>query len=157
MELNVISEDNVREIRQRLAMSLFYFSTNMPNFFLMNLWLTSESECLWLGVVCNELGFVTKIELSGFGIEGHIPNLLLPLLPSLGTWLKLQALTPPLYKKQIASHIGFLFICSFRVLWKRCLSPGGNTEALDLSENKLTGHIPISLYSTLSIGKYEWI
>mmetsp|Transcript_6574 Transcript_6574/g.11795 ORF Transcript_6574/g.11795 Transcript_6574/m.11795 type:complete len:369 (-) Transcript_6574:29-1135(-) len=109
MQLNIISlEDNNRMVRQRLAMAILFFFTDMPIRFLKHLWMNPTSECLWQGILCNTDGYVTKIELSNFDLAGPIPELLFPLLPSLLT--------------------------------------------LDLSKNKLTGTIPLSIHSSSSLG-----
>jgi hypothetical protein len=84
------------KIFQRFAVSHFYFVTNMTSARLSDLrdegnetpWLTrNESECIWLGISCDEDNFITAIELSEENLMGHIPNELLVLLPYLSMFL----------------------------------------------------------------------
>lgn len=133
-------------------------STSHP---LLSSWSQSSSPCNWTGVLCDKRGQrVTGLDLSGFGLSGHLS-------PHIGNLSSLQTLQ--LQNNQLSGvipdQIGNLF--SLRVLnmssnMLEGVLPSNITkleelQILDLSSNKITSRIPenISSLKKLQVLKLE--
>ena len=72
-----LSSGNMRapgEVRQRYMLALLYYSTNGTKWVYDNEWLTALNECLWLGVQCNNYGFVNNIAFSANNFFGQVSH-----------------------------------------------------------------------------------
>ena len=54
-----------------------YDETNGDNWTIKDRWLTDSDHCTWFGVMCDQEGFITKLDLASNNLNGSIPSRLL--------------------------------------------------------------------------------
>ena len=115
---------------QRYILALFYYATNGPiAWFVTNNWLSSQSECNWYGIKCNDTFVRTNISsifMVNNGIQNSIPSELFQLSNVVGINLSWNRITGTLH-----SNIGLL----------------QNIRFLELNNNILSGNIPLVLFT----------
>ncbi|KAL7490391.1 hypothetical protein ACHAWT_000019, partial [Skeletonema menzelii] len=141
---------------QLYALKAFYFATNGDSWDINSGWLdSSQSECDWFGVTCDDENIVTSLDLGNNNLSGSIPT-------EIGLLKSLEYLY--LYTHQltgtIPSEIGLMENLTVLDLYNNQLNgtiPSEiglmeNLEKLDLAVNDLTGTIPseIGLMKNLS-------
>lgn len=136
------------DIIQRYLLALFYYATGGPNWTNATNWLTSASECTWLGVACEDTsdsGRVTSIELPSNNLGGSLPE-------ELAQLTALQSIELPLnmISSTLPSSIGSIetltsLSLNDNLLVRKIPTEFGmlsSLQTLQINNNRFSGNIP---------------
>lgn len=115
---------------QRFILAAFYFGTSGADWDEAGSFLTAESECLWVGIECNDSNRVTAIRLDNSGLNGS-------LVPEIGYLSVLS--TIDLDSNDISGTI------------PTTLGRLVALDTVDLDTNSLKGTIPEELYEATTL------
>ena len=133
-----LSQDDVTTLHTattRYALDKLYQSTDGDSWTNKGNWMSSTiSVCSWYGIMCNENGEITKIDLHDNNLRGTVPAE----LGALGTLTELT-----LYSNQLSDEI------------PSELSSLTSLTSFHLGDNQLTGSIPSELSSLTSLTYFD--
>jgi Leucine-rich repeat (LRR) protein len=141
-------EANEENSTDKYILNVFYFSTSGHEWFDSSGWLSTEYQCEWWGIVCNDEGVIESLETESNNLSGSIPTELGVL-----TDLSRLALSKNTLSGTIPTEFGLLAELSHLFLGINDLNGTIPTELGLLTElsvlvlvfNKLTGSIPTEL------------
>eukprot|EP00980_Cylindrotheca_fusiformis_P017776 scaffold5605_cov128-Cylindrotheca_fusiformis.AAC.17 len=152
-----IPAEDTRELRERFALGLLYFSTNGQTWTFNAGWMFGLDHCSWEYVLCAG-GSIVELDLTSRNLYGPLPSQLSYLVNLQRLYMGNNAITGT-----IPLELGLLTNLKSLQLWSNRLIGSIPSElgrlagllSIALSQNQLTGSIPSELGSMSSIEFFQ--
>ena len=116
-------EANEENSMDKYIFNMFYFSTSGHEWFDSSGWLSTEHQCTWRGIFCNDEGVIESLEMESNNLSGSIPTELGLLTELLTLYLYDNTLTD-----SVPTELGLLTELSVMYLYKNNLNGTIPTE-----------------------------
>ena len=153
-----LGTSNNTQIVQRYALACFYFSTFF-DWTDSTRWLSNETECNWVGVVCDDSGVLTGFSLEQNNLLGVLPAELSLLTNAYAMWFSMNTGLFGTLPTEIGSLTLLesfnLYGCGLSGTIPKEFGNMTNIKNLWLSNNLLTGTIPTTLGNLANLSVLE--